>query len=173
MPNVLVLINRPEYLNIPYFAMPHPSSRENSLSRLDLNRLSKMVGRRCADWLEEHRGQIELITTRNYIPLKTAFHANWLAFHDPAIAESFLAAWPRYDAQKQLKSLRTERESLAGKIEQRLPTGKFDLSRLPEQDRLPVARRYVELREKLSDLDQYIKDLEFAAELSKQWVMLV
>jgi len=43
---VLVLLDRPEYLNIPYFEMPDPSSRENRFTRLNLNSLAKMVGRR-------------------------------------------------------------------------------------------------------------------------------
>ena len=59
---VLVLLDRPEYLNIPYFAMPDPSSRENRFTRLNLNSVSKMVGRRCAAWLTEHRDKVEFIT---------------------------------------------------------------------------------------------------------------
>jgi len=35
----LVLIDRPEYLNIPYFEMADPSSRENRFARLSLNAL--------------------------------------------------------------------------------------------------------------------------------------
>jgi hypothetical protein len=81
-----------------------------------------MVGRRCADWLSKHGGKIELIATQNYIPLKTAFCAEWLVLHGSAVAESFLSAWPRYDSQKQIETLRTEREALEEKIEQRLKT---------------------------------------------------
>jgi hypothetical protein len=80
-----------------------------------------------------------------------------------------LAAWPRYDLKRQLENLRCERESLAGKIRGRLKIGKFDLSRLPERDRVAVARRYVELDEQLSDLVRHIKDLEVAANFAKQW----
>jgi len=47
---------------------------------------------------------------------------------------------------------------------------KGDLGRLPEQDRLSVARRLIELHEKLRDLDPLIKDLELVAEFAKHWV---
>jgi len=91
------------------------------------------------------------------------------SIHDPAVAQLFLSAWPRYDRQRQVKSLSTARELLAEKIEQRMEGGKFDPSRLPERDRLPVARRYIELRQRLSDLDRHIEDLEHAGEFEKQW----
>ncbi len=64
-----------------------------------------MVGRRCAGWVNEHRDKIELISTRNYLPLKTAVYAHWLVFHDPALASSFLAAFPRYSAEEQMENL--------------------------------------------------------------------
>jgi hypothetical protein len=100
--------------------------------------------------------EIDLISTRNYRHPKTAVYVHWLVFRDPALAESFLAAWPRYSSGEQIENLRTEREMLAAKIDRRLKTGTFDLSRLPEQDRLPVARRYIELHEKLCELDQQV-----------------
>lgn len=129
---VLVLTDRPKRLNIPYFEMPHLSSREDRLARLNPNSLSKLVGRRCAAWVNEHGNEIELVSTRNYVPLKTSFHAYWLAFHDSALVDSFIAAVPHYNIADQLTRLRAERESLFAKINSRLQTGKFDLSRLPE-----------------------------------------
>jgi hypothetical protein len=150
--------------------MAVPSSRDSRFARLNLNSLPKIVGRRCALWLTGNGGKVDLIGTRNYLHPKTAVYAHWLAFRPPALADSFLAAWPRYNSEKQIENLRMEREMLAAKIDRRLKTGTFDLSRLPEQDRLPVARRYTDLHEKLSDLDRHIKDLELAAELARQWV---
>jgi len=55
------------------------------------------------------------------------------------------------------------------KIEQRMEGSKFDPSHLPERDWLPVARRYMELRQRLSDLDRHIEDLDLAGEFGKQW----
>lgn len=81
--------------HIPYFAIGHPSSRENRFARLDFKSLPEIVGRRCAQWVTDHRDNIELISTKNYILPRTAFYARWLAFRDPAFAESFLEAWPR------------------------------------------------------------------------------
>jgi hypothetical protein len=69
----LVLLDRPEYLNIPYFSMPDPSSRENQFARLSLTALPKMVGRPCSAWVNEHRDNIQLIRTRNYLPLRQPF----------------------------------------------------------------------------------------------------
>jgi hypothetical protein len=40
---------------------------------------------------------------------------------------------------------------------------------LPEQDRLPVARHYIELHEKLLEF----KDLELAVEFGKQWAVQI
>jgi hypothetical protein len=113
--------------------------------------------------------QIDVIGTRNYLHPKTAVYAHWLAFRDPTLAESFVAAWPRYDSEEQIGALRTEREMVAATIDRRVKTGTFNLSGLPEQERLPVARRYIELHEKLSELDRHIKHLELAAEFAKQW----
>ena len=42
-------------------------------------------------------------------------------------------------------------------------------ARVVEQDRLPVARRYIELTEKLRETEQRIKDLQLAGDLAIQW----
>ena len=68
-----------------------------------------------------------------------------------------------------MNALKAERDVAVEKIERRLRTGKFDLSRLPEQDRLPVARRYIELTEKLLETEQHLKDLQLAGVLAIQW----
>src|SRR4051812_15227185 len=166
---VFVLVDGPKYLNIPYFQMPDPSSREDQCTPLDLMQLPKLVGRRCAAWVTERRSTVRLIRTRNYLPLKTSVHAHWLAFEAPAIAESFVAAFPRYDLEARVNELKAELDVAVEKIEGRLRTGKFDLSRLPEQDRLPVARGYIELAEKLLETEQRIKDLQLAGVLAIQW----
>jgi hypothetical protein len=165
---VFVLVDGPTYLNIPYFQMPDPTSREDQYTPLDLIQLSKLVGRRCAAWVNEH-STVRLVRTRNYLPLKTSVHAHWLAFETRAIVDEFVAAFPRYDLAARVNALNSERDVAAEKIERRLRTGKFDLSRLPEQDRLPVARRYIELTEKLRETEQRIKDLQLAGDLAIQW----
>jgi hypothetical protein len=87
-----------------------------------------MVGRRCAAWVTENRDKVDLISTRNYLHPKTAVYAHWLAFSDPTLAESFVAAWPRYNSEEQIENLRTEREMPAAKIDRRWNTGTFDLT---------------------------------------------
>jgi len=166
---VLVPIQRPQYLNIPYFAMPHPSSRKNEYVRRDLRELPKRIGRQCAAWVFQRRENIDFIRTRNYLPLKTAVHLHWLAFPDRTSAQAFLAAWAHHDSQKQLEKLSAERGELVQRIDRRLQIGRFDLSRLPEQDRLPVARRYIDLQERVGELSRHIQDLELAASLGRQW----
>ncbi len=164
-----VLVDGPKYLNIPYFEMPDPTSREDQCTPLDLMQLPKLVGRRCAAWVTECCSTVRLVRTRNYLPPKTSVHAHWLAFEARSIAEEFVVAFPRYDLEARVNALNAERDVAVEKIERRLSTGKFDLSRLPEQDRLPVARRYIELADELLETEQRIKDLQLAGVLAIQW----
>ena len=70
MASCLILLDTPRDLNIPYFAMGAPSSRENSVVRLGIVGLEKLAGRRCAAWVksQKDRDKIGLVETRNYIP---------------------------------------------------------------------------------------------------------
>ena len=166
---VFVLVEGPEYLNIPYFQMPLPSSREDQYTPLNLTELQKLVGRRCAAWVHEHCSTIRLVRTRNYLPPKTSVHAHWLAFEAPAMAEVFVTAFPQYDLEARVNALNAERDIAVAQIERRLRTSRLDLGRLLEHDRLPVARKYIELTDKLLETEHRIKDLQLAGDLAIQW----
>ena len=64
MASHLILLGSPCELHIPYFAMGVPASRESRVARLDIESdLVKLVGRRCAAWVNARleRDVIELI----------------------------------------------------------------------------------------------------------------
>ena len=106
----------------------------------------KLVGRRCAAWVNARleRDVIELIHTRDYIPLQTAFYAKWLLFRDEAAATAFLDAWPRHRLNERLAKLDEERRALTFKLEQRLKRGDFNLGRIGDdrqrEPRAPIRR---------------------------------
>jgi hypothetical protein len=56
-------------------------SRENRVETLDIEpRLIRLVGRRCAAWIEARAeiDKIEPVPTQNYIPPQTFFRWTWL-----------------------------------------------------------------------------------------------
>ncbi len=83
MASHLILLDTPCELHIPYFAMPLPASRENEIARLNIDSdLIKIVGRRCAAWIKarlEH-DKIELVQTRDYVPLGRPFIPSGCSF---------------------------------------------------------------------------------------------
>jgi hypothetical protein len=168
----LVLLDRPKDLNIPYFALGVPPSRENFAREGDVGaELSRLVGTRCADWVRAHRGNgaIKLVATRNHIPPKTAFHINWLVFTDEAIASEFLAAFPQYRLDEKIEKLRQEQKTLTETLDGRTKRGGFDLSRFGEKDRFTIAQKYVETHAKIADIRRYEKNLEAAEGLAGEW----
>jgi len=169
----LILLGDPRELNIPYFAMGVPASREDNVQRLKIKRhLVKLTGRRCATWIKARldRDVIELIQTRNYIPLKTAFYSEWLLFRDEAVAAAFLDVWPHYRLDERLGKIDEERDALATKLQRRLKRGDFDLSRIgDDSQRENLAKRYVETTETLRGLSSQLQLLETAKGLAHKW----
>ena len=172
MAKYLVLLGTPRDLNIPYFAMGAPSSRENGVVRLGIVGLEKLAGRRCAAWVksQKDRDKIGLVETRNYIPLKTAFYATWLVFQDQSASEKFLEAFPYLRLDERISKITEEREALVADLDRRRHRRDFDLSRVgDEQQRTNLARRYVEATDKLHQLDVQFRLLETAKELVPEW----
>ena len=172
MAKYLVLLGTPRDLNIPYFAMGAPSSRENSVVRLGIVGLEKLAGRRCAAWVksQKDRDKIGLVETRNYIPLKTAFYATWLVFEEQAASEKFLEAFPYLRLDERISKITEEREALAADLDRRRHRRDFDLSRVgDEQQRENLARRYVETTDKLRQLGAHFRLLETAKGLGTEW----
>lgn len=77
----LILVGIPEKRNIMVQALAVPRFRESWWEFFEVEKcLPKLAGGNVARWvIEQAEGHnIRLIHTRNYLPLKTAFHADWL-----------------------------------------------------------------------------------------------
>ena len=171
MAKFMVLLGTPRDLNIPYFAMGAPSSRENSVVRLAIDGLEKLAGRRCAVWLKAQKDQekIRFVETRNYVPRQTAFYAQWLLFEEETAFREFLEAFPHHGLEARLAKIAEERDALAAELDRRLVRHDFDLSRVgDEQQRINLARRYVEKTDELRQLGRNFRLLEIAQELATE-----
>lgn len=167
-----IILDRPKRTHIPYFAMGIPWSFENTLSHLVIDSdLTKIVGRRCSDWLSANKGDdsIKLLSTRNYIAPREAFYLHWLHINEDSLAERFLNAFPKYRLEQRIEKLRLEREALEEKVEQRINRKGYDLFQIAADQRWIVAKRFVEAQDEINDLRRYQRDLETAAPLVAEW----
>ena len=173
MAKYLVLLGLPRNLHIPYFAMGVPRMRENYATSLDIDgELIRLAGRRCAAWVKAKKDQerIRLVETRNYIPRQTTFCAHWLLFEEEAAFLEFLEAFPRHRLDARLVQIAAEREALAADLDRRRIRRDFDLSRVgDEQQRINLARRYVETTHKIRQLGSQFRLLETAKGLAVEW----
>jgi hypothetical protein len=153
--------------------MGSPRAQENRITRLGSNRkLSTFMGRRCIAWVNARNSQekITFVETRNYIPPKTAFYAEWLLLESEAAFREFLQVFPHYCLDTRLGKINEEREALSADLDQRVKRRDFDLSRVgAEQQRANLARRYVEMTEKLRQLREDFRLLETAKVISEKW----
>jgi hypothetical protein len=169
----MILLGTPRELNIPYFAIGDPASRENGVTRLGLDsELRKLVGRRSLAWIDARKNQakITFVETRNYVPLKTAFYAEWLVFETEAMCAEFVQTFPIYCLNIRLAKINGEREALATDLDRRRKRGDFDLSRVgAEQQRADLARQYVEKTDKLHQLQDDLRLLKTAKQFRDEW----
>ena len=113
---------------------------------------------------------IRLVETRNYVPPQTAFYAHWLLFEKEATFLEFLEAFPHHGLDERLAKTAEERDALAADLDRRRVRRDFDLSRVgDEQQRINLARRYVETTDKIRQLDRHFRLLETAKELATEW----
>jgi len=160
---------RPKSLHIMAQAMVAPSTRESwwGYGKIETARL----GAQCVQWIltrdKEH--VIRLMNTRNYVPRQTAFYADWLSFREDELASQFLSAFPRFQIPNRLQSLQRDRQSTATRMEERLNRGGFDIGKHPPERRRAIAQRYMELDDKLRDIDDHCRALELAEQLSLEW----
>jgi hypothetical protein len=165
----LVLIGRPKSLHIMAQAMVAPSARESlwGYGKMETARL----GAQCVQWIltrgKEHN--IRLIRTRNYVPKQSAFYADWLLFQEDDLASQFLTAFPRVQIPNRLRRLQRDREAIATRMEERLHRGGFDIGKHPPKQRRAIAHRFLELDDKLRDIDDHCRALELAEQLSVKW----
>jgi hypothetical protein len=173
MAGYIILLGTPRELNIPYFAMGSSHAKENCITRLGLdNKLSKFMGRRCIAWINARKNQekITFVETRNYVPPKTAFYADWLLLESEAAFRDFLQTFPHYCRDTRLGKINGEREALSVELERRVKRRDFDLSRVgDDQQRANLARRYVEITDKLRQLHEGFRLLETAKAVSEKW----
>ena len=165
----LVLIGRPKSLHIMAQAMVAPSARESwwGYGKIETARL----GAQCVQWIltkgKEH--VIRLVHTRNYVPRQTAFYADWLLFQEDELASQFLTAFPRFQIPNRLEGLQRDRQIIATRMEERLQRGGFDIGKHPPEQRRAIAQRFIELDDKLRDIDEHCRALELAEQLSVEW----
>jgi hypothetical protein len=116
---------------------------------------------------KEH--DIRLVQTRNYVPHQTAFYAEWLWFLEDDLASEFLTAFPQLQIPKRLQRLLDDRQIIATRMEGRLHRGGFDIGKHPPEQRRAIAQRFIELDDKLRDIDEHCRGLELAEQLSPEW----
>jgi hypothetical protein len=93
-----------------------------------------------------------------------------LIWADDVVATEFLAAFPEYQIDKRIGTLRRERQLLKERLDQRLRRSGFDLSRVQEDHRWTVAMRCVEAHDKIADLHRHERELETANGLGNDWL---
>ena len=130
------------------------------------------LGAQCAQWIltrgKEHN--IRLVHTRNYVPRQTAFYADWPLFQEDELACQFLSVFPRFQIPNRLQTLQHDGQIIAIRVEERLQRGGFDIGKHPAEQRRAIAQRYIELDDKLRDIDEHCRGLELAEQLSLEWM---
>lgn len=172
MATQLILLGTPRELHIPVMAMPSASVREDRASAQDLSEVVKFAGRKSLAWIQARpdRGSIKLIGTRDYVPLQTAFYANWLVIGDEATAREFLEVFPGWNLDFRLAKLSDEIQKSIADRKLRLDRGDFNLGRIgSEEQRTNLAKRYVEIADNLHRLDTDFRLLKMAKELAEKW----
>ena len=165
----LVLIGRPKSLHIMAQAMAAPSARDSHWGYGKIK--NARLGAQCAQWIltrgKDHN--IRLVHTRNYVPRQTAFYADWLLLQEDELASQFLIAFPRFQIPNRLERLQHDRQIIATRMEERLQRGGFDIGKHPPEQRRAIAHRFIELDDKLMDIDEHCRSLELAEQLALEW----
>ena len=130
------------------------------------------LGAQCVQWILTRRKghNIRLIHTRNYVPKQTAFYAYWLSFQEDEVASQFLIAFPRFQIPNRLQQLQHKRQTIASRMDERLQREGFDIGKHPAEQRRAIAHRFIELDEKLRDIDEHCREIELAVQLSPEWM---
>ncbi len=156
-------------LNVPYFAVGLASQRKSwKVAITDRQTKLKILGKKAA-WLHKHLdGKWQLIHTRNFTaPTKTAIYSYWLVFESNSDASLFLSNFP--DISNRLQAKREEKEALVRRLDRGLSSGGYDLSRLPENQRMATAQSFVDKSKAINDVQNKIEKLERSFELAEFW----
>ena len=124
---------------------------------------------RAMDFDQSKEHVIRRIHTGNYVPKQTAFHAEWLLFQEDELASQFLTAFPRFQIPNRLQGLQRDRQTIATRMDERIHRGGFDMGKHPAEQRRAIAQRFIELDDKLRDIDEHSKALKLAEQFSVEW----
>jgi hypothetical protein len=124
---------------------------------------------RAMDFDQGQGALIRLVHTRNYVPRQTAFYADWLLFAEDELACQFLTAFPRFQVPTRLQRLHSDRQIIATRMEEGVHRGGFDIGKHPAEQRRAIAHRYIELDDKLRDIDEHCRTLELAQQFATEW----
>ena len=135
------------------------------------NACPRSLGGNVSRWvIDQARGHdVRLVHTRNYIPLKTAFHADWLLVQETELAVALVEKFPQFNTLTVVELLKRERDALAETLEERARAGRYDLSLLPADQRRAVADRFREADNKVKELSERIELLETAEGMRSEW----
>jgi hypothetical protein len=168
----LILVGMPETRNIMAQALAVPRFRESWWEYAEIEKcLPRIAGGNVSRWvIEQARDHdIRLVHTRNYIPLKTAFHADWLLVQEAQMVAALVGKLSQFNTPSVIEKLKQERDDLAEGLELRARAGGYDLSKLPSDQRRSVADRFIEADAKVNDLSERIDLLETAEGLRSEW----
>jgi hypothetical protein len=169
----LVLIGKPQSLNIPYFAMPSSSSRETCwfYPNKKSKPLSEILGGNAYRWIVEKKKNhdIRRICTRNYIPIKTAFYANWLVFKENTDALGFMDKFPQYRTNKFLEKIENDLTDLTKQVDEKIIRKAYDISCYPVEQRRAAAFRYIKFDDQIRELKENIEFLHIAERFRVEW----
>ena len=153
-------------------AMRAPSAR-GILLALWQDRKTARLGAQCIQWIST-RGKehvIRLVHTRNYVP-RRGFHADWLLFQEDEPALQFLDDIPAIHRFRTAFKAQSACQIIATRMEERLQRGGFDVGKHPPGQRRAIAHRFIELDDKLREIDEHCRGLELAEQLSLEWTTL-
>jgi hypothetical protein len=171
---VLILVGTPKTLNIPYFAMGSSTARANTW-KITKKEVTHTIGGNGTRWIddEKRRSKILMIETRNYIPHKTAFYANWLVFSDEASADAFCQKFDWANNAKQIKNIEARLEEAATVSDAKVRSGSFDLIKAPAEQRRSIVQRFIKMDDEIRDLRERLEFLTIAETLKNDWAVIL
>jgi len=159
-----IALKTPEELNIPYFALPVPSSREDRIDRTTSSMHSRYLSRAQRAWLRANglTESARVISTRNYDPPKTAVYVDWLVFFTEESAEAFLTAFPSFRPENRIASIEARiveiRRSAASKLSM------HPIKSLIREHTEQAARE-------IASLEREVQRMRLSQELARGWAV--
>ena len=165
-----VLLQRPKFLNIPYFAMGHSSASREEFREYPLFEKRLSISSRCLAWLKQHNTNdaITVVETRHVHELKTAVYMELLAFKDRKLADEFTKHFQKYDIERTKEQLQQKTATLEAKLAERTARHVYDLSGLPQDQRYHLAKQYADICADIKEYQRELDDLLISEKLIKR-----